>query len=94
MPASAPRLRRPLTKRLERLARTDSSFADIRRELVLYARSAGIAPPSYEHVRRLVTAARLQREVENELRDLAIGVALGTTHGNELVNALREHIDG
>jgi hypothetical protein len=48
-----------------------------------------LAPPSYEHVRRLVAVERLHRELEvqssSEILPLAVDVAFGIEHGNELV---------
>jgi hypothetical protein len=90
VPAAAPRLDPRLLDRLERLARRDMAYAEVRRSLVVRAGELGVAPPSYEHVRRLVKALRAERSVENERFRIVIGVALGTRHGNELVRALRD----
>jgi hypothetical protein len=90
VPAAAPRLDPRLVDLLERLARSEASYAEIRRGLVARARELGIPPPSYEHVRRLVTRYRLDRELEPTIVPVAVGVALGTRHGNELVRALRD----
>jgi hypothetical protein len=88
VPSAAPRLDPRLVDRLESLARSPASFAEIRRELVARALDLEIPPPSYEHVRRLVTRHRLEREAT--IVPIVVGVALGARHGNELVNALRD----
>jgi hypothetical protein len=90
VPAAAPRLDHRLADLLERLARSDASYAEIRRGVVARARELGIPPPSYEHVRRRVTRYRVARELEPTILPVAAGVALGTRHGNELVRALRD----
>jgi hypothetical protein len=94
MPAAAPRLHPALVERLERLARSEMSFAEIRRAVVTRARELDVPPPSYEHVRRIVTSLRMDAAEAHELRDIALGVALGTKHGNELVYAMRRRADG
>jgi hypothetical protein len=76
---------------LEALARTKASPAEIRRVLVLRSRELEIPPPSYEHVRRLVSICRLEaasRE-ESEVLPVLLDVALGLEHGNELVRVAR-----
>jgi hypothetical protein len=82
---SAPRLDGRLLARLEKLARGPATPAEIRRDLVTRARELDLAPPSYEHVRRLVTLRRIELE---ELRESAVlpvvlRVAIGAEHGNE-----------
>jgi hypothetical protein len=89
MPAAAPRLDPRLIDRLENLARKELSYAEIRRMLVVRATELGLPPPSYEHIRRLVLTCRAQRESEAEMLPLALAVALGTSHGNELLSAVR-----
>jgi len=89
MTASAPRLDPRLVERLEQLERSELSFAEIRRTLVVRAREFDVPPPSYEHVRRLVTRRRIEREVTAEVRALALGVAVGTRHPADLLVALR-----
>jgi len=90
VPIAAPRLDPRLIDRLERLARKDLSHAEIRRSLVVRASELGIPPPSYEHVRRLVLARRLERESESGTLPVALAVAIGTSHGNELLHAVRD----
>jgi hypothetical protein len=63
VPDAAPRLAWPLVVELRRLAASDASIADIRRELGRYAERHALTRPSYETVRRLVTR-------ERELRSL------------------------
>jgi hypothetical protein len=89
MPLAAPRLDPRLLERLERLARSGQSVAEVRRALVALALDLGVPPPSYEHVRRLVTTRRIERESERELLPIVVGVATGTRHGNELLHAVR-----
>ncbi len=89
MPASAPRLDPRLVERLERLERSDLSFAEIRRRLVIRARELEIPPPSYEHVRRLAWRSRIERESNAEIRALALEVAIGSRHPGYLLAALR-----
>ncbi|MDQ3381150.1 MAG: hypothetical protein M3546_12680 [Actinomycetota bacterium] len=89
MPLSAPRLDRRLLERLENLERSDLSFAEIRRSLVVLARELDIPPPSYENVRRLATRRRIERELTAEIRALALSVALGTRHPADLLVALK-----
>lgn len=90
MPAAAPRLDPRLIECLERLERKNLPYAEIRRALVVRARELVVPPPSYEHVRRLAKEQRLDREAEPAILPVAIGVALGTRHGNELLTAIRE----
>jgi hypothetical protein len=90
VPVAAPRLDPRLIAQLERLARKEFSPAEIRRSLVVRASALGIPPPSYEHVRRLVIARRIEREAESETLQIALAVALGTSHGNELLRAVRD----
>jgi hypothetical protein len=89
MPASAPRLDPRLLDRLEKLARSDLSFAEIRRKLVVRAGELGIPPPSYEHVRRLAGRQRIERESTADIRALALAVAVGTRHPADLLVALK-----
>lgn len=89
MPVSAPRLDPRLLDRLDDLERSDLSFAEIRRSLVIRARELGIPPPSYETVRRLAGRRRIEREITADIRGRAIGVAIGTRHPAELVVMLR-----
>lgn len=88
MPASAPRLDPRLLDTLEKLVRSDQSYAEIRRSLVVRARELGIPPPSYEHVRRLAGRRRIEREETAVIRALALGVAVGTRHPADLLVAL------
>jgi hypothetical protein len=94
MPAAAPRLDPRLLERLERLARKEVSYADVRRLLVAHALELGVPPPSYEHVRRLVKASRSERESDPGVLPIALEVAIGLRHGNELVDAMRKAADG
>jgi hypothetical protein len=89
MPVSAPRLDPRLLQRLEYLERSDLSFAEIRRSLVVRARELGIPPPSYEHVRRLAGRRRIEREITADIRALALGVATGSRHPADLLVALK-----
>ena len=66
------------------------SYAEIRRSLVVRATELGLPAPSYEHVRRLVHTCRAERDAESEVLQVALGVAVGTHHGNELLNAIRD----
>ena len=91
MVAAAPRLDARVLRRLESLASEATSVAEIRRALVVTSREIGVAPPSYEHVRRLVIE---RRAIIAEARDadvlpLIVDVALGVQHGNELVRVAR-----
>jgi hypothetical protein len=90
--ASAPRLDERLIEQLERLAPSDATAAEIRRRLVSRARELEIPPPSYEHVRRLVAAHRLEREIElaSAVLPTVVDVALGVKHGNELLRVARK----
>lgn len=76
---------------LEDLARTASTFAEIRRVLVAQARELGIPPPSYEHVRRLVTLKRIELEAlgESAVLPVVLRVAIGAEHGNEALRVAR-----
>jgi len=76
--------------RLKRLEQKGLSYAEIRRSLVVHARELDVHAPSYEHVRRLVKESREARELRSGVLPIAVGVALGTHHGNELVRALNE----
>jgi hypothetical protein len=89
--AAAPRLDARLRKRLASLARTDSTFAEIRRELTHIAGELGVPPPSYEHVRRLVTLERLDLEVarDSAVLPVVVDVMLGREHGNEMLRVAR-----
>ncbi|CAN5747325.1 hypothetical protein BH18ACT13_BH18ACT13_06070 [soil metagenome] len=89
MPVSAPRLDPRLLERLESLERSDLSFAEIRRSLVVRARELDIPPPSYENVRRLAGHRRIEREITAEIRSLAISVAVGARHPADLLVALK-----
>ena len=89
MPLSAPRLDPRLLERLENLERSDLSFAEIRRSLVVLAREFDIPPPSYETIRRLATRQRIEREITADIRGLALSVALGTRHPADLLVALK-----
>jgi hypothetical protein len=89
VPSASPRLDPRLVDRLGQLARRDLAYAEIRRTLVARALELGIPPPSYEHVRRLTKQARLDRESESPILPIAIGVSIGTRHGNELLHAAR-----
>jgi hypothetical protein len=86
---SAPRIDHRLNHVLERLAASNLTPAEIRRELVNRGRELGLAAPSYEHVRRLVTEIRLERSIEleqaSEVLPVVAGVVLGTTHASEIV---------
>jgi hypothetical protein len=88
--AAAPRLDRQLIELLEALARKPGSAAEIRRALVVRARELDIPPPSYEHVRRLVSLARLELEAtKSDVLPVLIDVAIGMEHGSELVRVAR-----
>ena len=91
MTVSAPRLDARIVERLERLASGSSSPAEIRRVLVVQARELRLAPPCYEHVRRLVTLRRLEASLEREsaILPLIVDVALGVEHGTELLRVAR-----
>ena len=82
-----------LVELLTRLAASRARPADIRRALVAESRELRIAPPSYEHVRRLVQAIRSDREVDHDsachVMPVAIDVLLGFEHGSELVRVGR-----
>jgi hypothetical protein len=91
MTAAAPRLHPQLVERLERLARSQATVADIRRALVVLARELNVPPPSYEHVRRLVLRRRQEIEVASESAVVpdVLKVAVGAEHGNELLRVAR-----
>lgn len=93
MPSAAPRLDPALIAELERLSLTRASPAVIRRSLVAVAFEHGLAPPSYEHVRRLVALKRLERDLESqraaEVLEVGLDVALGIAHGSEFVHVMR-----
>jgi hypothetical protein len=78
---------------LERLAAGPSSAAEIRRALVRRARALGVAPPSYEHVRRLVVTVRIDHDLEAEraaeILTVVANVAVGFEHGSEMVRVAR-----
>jgi hypothetical protein len=88
---SAPRLDARLVRHLYTLARTDRTFAEIRRELTGLAVELRVPPPSYEHVRRLVTLERLDLEAarESAILPVVVDVMLGREHGNELLRVAR-----
>ena len=88
---AAPRLDARLIGSLEDLARTAATFAEIRRALVVRACELGIPPPSYEHVRRLVTLRRVELEAleETAVLPVVLRVAIGAEHGNELLRVAR-----
>jgi hypothetical protein len=93
MVSSAPRVDDRLLALLEHLARTSSTPAEIRRLIVARARELGIAPPSYEHIRRIVTTSREERAIELERQSEVLPVLartmVGAEHGNELVRVAR-----
>jgi hypothetical protein len=93
MPTSAPRLDARLRERLDRLARSGLSYAEIRRGLVVRARELDIPPPSYEHVRRLARQRRLERELQTGIRTIALEVAVGARPPTDLLLALQSGYD-
>ena len=89
MPVSAPRLDPRLLESLEDLERSDLSFAEIRRSLVVRAQELDVPPPSYENVRRLAGRRRIEREITADIRALALSVAVGARHPADLLVALK-----
>jgi hypothetical protein len=91
MTAAAPRLDPRLRARLEKLARSTATAAEIRRALVSQARDLAIPAPSYEHVRRLVALRRIELEERHQTAVLPVvlRVALGAEHGNEALRVAR-----
>lgn len=93
MVAAAPRLDPRLLDELDALARSAANAAEIRRALVLQARKLDVPPPSYEHVRRLVTLVRLEiaeeDEQASEVLPVALRAAVGLEHGNEILRVAR-----
>ena len=82
-----------LVELLERQARSTSTPAEIRRALAARARELELAPPSYEHVRRLVAARREERAIElegpAEVLPVVARMMVGAAHGSELVRVAR-----
>ena len=93
MTAAAPRIDDRLRDELRRLAHGRASAADARRALVRRARELELAPPSYEHVRRLLAAERfehrLARERTTEIVEAAARVAFGFEHGTSLPGVMQ-----
>jgi hypothetical protein len=91
MTPAAPRLHQQLIELLEALAQGQASVAEVRRALVVRARELDTPPPSYEHVRRLVSLTRLELEAipKSDVLPVLIDVALGLEHGSELVRVAR-----
>jgi hypothetical protein len=85
VPDAAPRIAWPLVVKLRRLAASDASVAEIRRELGRYAERRALARPSYEAVRRLVIR-------ERELRSLP-GIAGPIVEGWLRVRSLPDATD-
>lgn len=61
MSDAAPRLAWPLVVEVRRLAASDASVAEIRRDLGRFADGRGLPRPSYEAIRRLVRRERALR---------------------------------
>jgi hypothetical protein len=75
--SSAPRISRALLRRLKSLSKQDASFAEINRLAGAAAEAMGEARPSYEQVRLIVRAYRLEAEqpgVASLMLDYATGV--------------------
>jgi len=91
MVQAAPRLDPRIVAALERLERSYSSIAEIRRALGVQARALGLAPPSYEHVRRLVRARQAEREAAGPgVTAVAVDVAFRARSPRALFDMLTE----
>jgi hypothetical protein len=85
MPSAAPRISRKLEQAIERLARQPLPYAEINRRVGAAAETLGCPRPSYQQVRVLARAMRLEAR-EPTLGGVALDVAFRARPVRDLVD--------